>query len=140
MDHYKVCSIDFMRALISGNRTKILSKDIKHITVPCFDTLSIAKMLEWAKKYPEVANALPEDPNEIEHFHRNFIANVIYTLVGENFRLWVDKKMRERTKRMAEDRDMNIKMDPEIYKIFKASSSISGKCPFALYSLIYYPQ
>jgi geranylgeranyl pyrophosphate synthase len=57
---------------------------------------------------------------------------VIYTVVGEDFKDWVDKKMRERTKRLAEERDMNIKMDPEIYKVFKASTSISGKSLFPL--------
>ena len=70
---------------------------------------------------------MPEKQSEIENLHRGYIANIIYTMVGENFKLWVEKKMKERTKRLAEDRDLNIKMDPEIYKIFKTSTSISGK-------------
>ena len=84
-------------------------------------------MLEWANNYPEVYAALPEKQSEIENLHRGYIANIIYTLVGENFKLWAEKQMKERTKRLAQDRDLNIKMDPEIYKIFKTSTSISGK-------------
>ena len=38
--------------------------------------------------------------------------------------------MKERTKRIAQERDLNIKMDPQIYKIFKESTSISGKLLF----------
>ena len=106
---------------------RLKSKDIKYIHVPYFDNLSVAKMLEWAKKHPEVFTALPQEKAEIESLHRTYIANVIYTVAGEDFQDWVDKKMKERTKRIAEERDLNIKMDPEIYEIFKKSTSISGK-------------
>ena len=71
---------------------------------------------------------LPVERSEIENLHRQYIANVIYTIAGDDFQLWVSKKMNERAKRIAEDRDLNIKMDPEIYKIFKQSTSISGTC------------
>ena len=94
--------------------------------------MSVAKMLEWAKRHPEVFNALPREQAEIESLHRTYIANVIYTVVGEDFRDWVNKKMQERTKRIAEERDMNIKMDPEIYQVYKNSTSISGKCFYIL--------
>ena len=53
------------------------------------------------------------------------MANIIYTIVGENFQDWIEKKLKERTKKLCEERDMNITMDPEIYKIFKSSTSIS---------------
>ena len=35
--------------------------------------------------------------------------------------------MNERTKKLAESRNMNVKMDPELYEIFKNSTSVSGK-------------
>ena len=105
----------------------IKSKDIKHANVPQFAGLSVENMLEWAKKYPKVFKALPAEQAEIESLHRGYIANVIYTVVGENFQEWIDKQLRDRTKKLCTTRDMNITMDPEIYKIFKASSSISGK-------------
>ena len=53
---------------------------------------------------------------------------MIYTVVGEDFAHWVDNRMKERTKRLAEDRNLNITMDPAVYKIFKESTSISGTC------------
>ena len=105
----------------------IKSKDIKHAHVPQFTGLSVECMLEWAKKYPKVFKALPAEQAEIESLHRGYVANVIYTVVGENFQEWIDKKLKERTKKLCTSRDMNITMDPEVYKIFKASTSISGK-------------
>lgn len=41
--------------------------------------------------------------------------------------MFINKKFNERTKKLAESRNMNIKMDPEIYKIYKDTTNISGK-------------
>ena len=86
-------------------------------------------MLNWAKRYPDVFQILPIEEKEIENLHRKFIANVIYSVAGEDFKTFVEKKMNERTKKLAESRNMNIKMDPEIYKIYKENNNISGKYP-----------
>jgi hypothetical protein len=69
-------------------------------------------MLTWAKRHPNVSLALPVEKAEVENLHRGYIANVIYTLVGEDFKDWVDKKLKERTKKLMEEREMNINMDP----------------------------
>ena len=76
-------------------------------------------MLEFAKRHKEIFTALPIEQAEIENLHRSYIANVIYTIVGDDFKDWVDRKLKQRTKKLTEERDMNITMDPEIYKIFK---------------------
>jgi hypothetical protein len=131
-------TIFHLRDIISGARRLIMSKDIHHIHVPFFTGLSQADMLNWARKYPEVAQALPKETAEVENLHRGYVANVIYTIVGDNFKDWVDKKLKERTKKMAEDKDLNIKMDPQIYKIFKASTSISGKFFLLTSALIHF--
>ena len=52
---------------------------------------------------------------------------MIYTLVGEPFQDWINKRLKARTTQLCDKRQMNIKMDPEIFKIFKASTSVSGK-------------
>jgi hypothetical protein len=120
-------SVFHLRDIISGNRMMIKSKDIRHVHVPQFTGLSVENMLEYAKKYPKVFKALPAEQAEIESLHRGYVANVIYTVVGDNFQEWIEKKLKERTKKLCTERDMNITMDPEIYKIFKNSTSISGK-------------
>ena len=125
LDTYQVMSVFHLRDIISGERMMIKSKDIKHAHVPQFTGLSVECMLELAKKYPRVFKALPAEQAEIESLHRGYVANVIYTIVGDNFQDWIDKKLKERTKKLMSERDMNISMDPEIYKIFKASTSIS---------------
>jgi len=54
---------------------------------------------------------------------------VIYSIAGDDFRDFITKKLNERTKKLADSRNMNIKMDPEIYRIYKDTKNISGKCP-----------
>ena len=43
---------------------------------------------------------------------RYWLANVIYTVVGEQFRLWVGEKIRERNDKVASKNDLMIELDP----------------------------
>ena len=43
--------------------------------------------------YPEVMRALPSVSKEVKKLPRNYIANVIYTIVGEKFNDWVQEKV-----------------------------------------------
>ena len=53
--------------------------------------------------------------------------NVIYTVVGEPFEKWVKNKIQERNERVTSNANMLIELDPEVAKIFKASTAVSGK-------------
>ena len=59
--------------------------------------------------------------------HRQYVINLVYTTVGDDFSDWVDMILRQRNKRLADERNMNINMDPEIAKVYRASTTISGK-------------
>ena len=58
--------------------------------------------------------ALPIEPREIDKLPRSYISNVIYTIVGEKFKIWVDQKVLERTEKLVKDQDLAIEMDPEV--------------------------
>ena len=53
--------------------------------MPQFEGLSIEKMLEWALQYPDVYRVLPDEEREIMKLHRQYVANVIYTVTGAPF-------------------------------------------------------
>ena len=114
MDTYNTMSIFHLRDIISGKKTLIKSKDIKHVHVPQFPGLNVETMLKWAKPYPEVFAALPSEQAEIDQLHRSYGAKIIHTVAGEDFTEWIDQTVKERTKKIAEKRDLNIKMDPAI--------------------------
>ena len=71
--------------------------------------------------------ALPMAQKEIRKMPREYIGNIIYTLVGDDFRDWVKSRVDQRNTKVAEEGDMMIDMDPEIYKIFQSSNAVSGK-------------
>ena len=52
------------------------------------------------------------------------MANVIHTLVGEDFADWVDARTKERHAKMTQQKD-TIQLDPEIAQIFNQSTSTS---------------
>ena len=83
--------------------------------------------------YPEVMRALPVVMKEIRKLPRNYIANILYTIVGDKFNEWVQQKVQVRNAKVAEDRDMNVDLDPEIAEIFKNSTAVSGKYSFTDY-------
>ena len=60
-------------------------------------------MLEHAKAFPIVAKALPAEPREIDKLPRSYIANLIYTIVGEPFYDWVQKVISERNNRIKDE-------------------------------------
>ena len=62
----------------------IMADDIKFISVPNYDGLRVNTMLEFAKQYPTAMRALPVIA-EWYNLHRSYVANVIYTMVGEPF-------------------------------------------------------
>ena len=88
---------------------------------------AVTLVRQFAEKYPEVFQVLPRENSEIMQLHRQYVANVIYTIAGDDFTDWLNRKLKQRNKKIAEERNLNIKMDPEIYRHFKASESISGK-------------
>ena len=71
-----------------GVKTIINNDDVKYISVPQYEGLSIADMYEWARDKPDVLNALPNE-KETSKMSRAYIANVIYTMVGQPFKDWV---------------------------------------------------
>ena len=116
-----------LRDLASGRRRLIRSKDIKSLGVPQYEGLSTNNILEWAANYPEVSEALPTEPREIDKLLRQYVINVIYTLVGEPFRQWVETVMTARDARITEERQLGIELDPEILRVFRNSSAVSSK-------------
>ena len=70
--------------------------------------------------------ALSVIKREREKLPRSYLANIIYTLVGDPFKQWVETKVNERHEKRKKQEDA-IMLDPEIAAIFNASAATSGK-------------
>ena len=94
--------------------------------MPHFDGLTIDSLLGYAAVHPEVMQSLPIIQREREKLPRAYVANIIYTLIGEPFKQWVEKRVDERHEQRRKDVD-SILMDKEIADQFHASKAVSGK-------------
>ena len=66
---------------------------------------------------------------EIRKMPRQYICNVIYTLVGEPFAKWVTLNCHERNKKFTQDHGLEIKLQSRIAEALEASTAINCKLP-----------
>jgi len=125
LSSYDTMTVWHMRDLVSGKRRRIKAKEIKHLNVPQYEGLKIETFFEFAKQYPGVMDAFPSAEVELEKIPRQYVINVIYTLVGQPFRTWVDQRVNERHEEIADKKQLFIEMDPEIAEIYNNSKAVS---------------
>ena len=106
-----------MRDIASGEKKHIKCDAVKVIHIPQYEGLKVELMLEFIQQYPQVLDYLPIE-REIRKLSRSYLGNVIYTVVGEPFKNWVDDKIRERHAKIKDQQDMLVSLDPEIARIF----------------------
>ena len=98
-----------------------------------YNTLTVETILEYGSQIEQVKQHLP-DERDIPKLPRQWLINVIYSLAGDVFRVWVSQQVRDRNDRVAEKRDLMIELDPEIAAAFGDSANISSKFS------VYYPK
>ena len=74
-------------------------------------------MLAWAECNGYIMAALPELERERKKLPRQYIANVCYTIAGEDFAKWVNNRVEERNAKMTKLQD-TIELDAEIAAIY----------------------
>ena len=89
LPHKNHVTILHLRDLAAGRRRIIKNSEVKVIDVPYFEGLAVVDMLRFSKDFPIVNEALPLELKEYDKLPRSYIANIIYTLVGEPFKLWI---------------------------------------------------
>ena len=56
--------------------------------------------------------ALPEPMKEVLKMPRSYISNVLYTMIGQPFKDWVNEQIEKRNAKIVEDQNLAIQMDP----------------------------
>ena len=113
-----------LRDVMSGAKTSLQSYQIKAISVPHYEGLTIKDILAFAHEHSVVMWALPI-PRECLRLERSYLCNLVYSIVGEPFKEWVDERVNRRNTRVAVEGNKYINMDPEIARIFQASTQVS---------------
>ena len=70
---------------------------------------------------------MPETPQEVRKLPRSWLINVSATIVGKPFLDWVKQKICERNEKQARERNLLIKMDPQLAAAFNNSTHHSSK-------------
>ena len=73
------------------------------------------------ENHPDVFDYLPEKSIELPKTPKQWVCNIIASVIGEPFNKWVAKQVDNRHQKVAEAKDLMIKMDPEIARVFRDS-------------------
>ena len=120
MPQYETVTVWHLRDLACSKRLRIPCKGMKLVQLPLFEGLYTEDLLGFAKQWQggRALEALPEVENEIHKLTREYLANVLSTLAGQEFIQWKDARIAARNARIKDDKDMMIDLDQEIADIF----------------------
>jgi len=79
-----------MKDVMSGKRNGIKQENVKVITVPYFKGLKLEAMFDFSRLFAVLVNTFPQEERERDRLPRDYVANVIYTVVGQPFQQWVN--------------------------------------------------
>ena len=99
---------------------------MKSLYVPLYKGLSIDDFLTKAEETPAVFAYFP-DRRDFSRLPRQWIANVLFTILGQPIADFVNKSIKERNDKIAENRNLIIELDPAIAEAFKQSLNVSSK-------------
>jgi len=111
---------------MDGTRKYLKSASIRHIQIPQYETLTLKEMLGFLQQHRQVLQYLPI-AKEVVKLPKQFVANVIYTVVGDPFADWVKERVEARNAKIVQVQNLAIDMDPDVYAAFANSTAISSK-------------
>ena len=88
-----------LRDLAAGAKQYVKADHVKHIAIPQYEGLTINDMLEYVEDKPVCMRYLPVE-KEVHKLPRQYLANVIHSVKGENFQRWVDQRVKERNEKI----------------------------------------
>jgi len=107
----------------------VKATNIKVLAVPNYEGLAIDDFLKKAKNYQIMSSYLPEE-RDIHRLPRCFIINLLYTITGEDVKLYVKHIIEERNKAVVDHQRMALELDDDIRRAFEMSTTVSCKSTF----------
>ena len=92
---------------------------IRTIHVPQYEGLGIKEIRQFLDDdHPEVYEYLPEANLELPKTPKQWVVNVVATVLGDDFTDWVQLKVKAWHEKVMEQKDLAIVMDPKMAAIF----------------------
>ena len=114
----------YLRSLLHGEKLYVKWSEVIIINVPQYEGLTVKDLMKFAETEFDIHKFLPEydyhkDPN------RSWLCNIINTIITEKFNKFIDKKIKERNKKLITSQNLTVNAKEEFIKIFKNSQAIS---------------
>ena len=114
----------FISQIMVGDKKFLKCSQVKVCTVPHYKMLTIPDMLKFAKTKVDINLFLPDYEYQ-KYPNRQWLWNVLNTVLGDDFKKFVNEKIQERVKHVIWQKRMTVKALPEFIAIFKNSKNIS---------------
>ena len=114
----------FISQILVGDKRYLKCSQIKVCSVPQLKGLRVEDLLKFAEENIDIKGYLP-DYEYRKLPNRQWLCNMLNTLIGEKFKLYMKNVMKERVKHFINKRKMSVKDLPKFINIFKKSESIS---------------
>ena len=95
--------------------------------MPYYESLSLEKIQGFCQQHHNEIDRYLPDSREIHKVSREWICNIIATVLKNIFTDWVKKQIEDRNEKVTVKKNLEIEMDPDIAAAFNASSSVSRK-------------
>ena len=66
------------------------------------------------------------------------MSSLLYSVIGKPFHAWAQRRIEERNERIAEEKDLNVELDPDVYAAYVRSTNISGKYINISFDIVHY--
>jgi len=106
----------------------VLSKNVRHVSVPHYSSLSIQKISHFVSSKNQDMHLYIPDNQEIKKISREWICNICASVMGTDFTDWLKIQIEERNEEVKDKKDLNIELDPDVAAAFRASTAVSCKC------------
>jgi len=106
----------------------ILSKEAAHISVPHYEKLTLETIREFCQQHENEIDRYLPDGRELHKVNRQWICNIIASVLGATFTDWVRAIIEERNDEVTEKKGLEIELDQDIFAAFQMSTAVSRKC------------
>ena len=91
-----------------------------------YEALSINEILKQAQKHPGLEHYFP-DRKDMPRLPRQWIINVLHTILEREFADWVHGHIEKRNSNRAAEQQLMIDLDPEVARHFQESTFVSSR-------------
>ena len=114
----------YLRGIMMGKKDYIKSKNVLVTKVPHYKNLTVSKILRFARSKGDINKYIPDYKYNKEP-NREWLWNVINTLIPEEFSEFVSRNIALRKNELIKSQNLSITAMPEFISIFKTSQSVS---------------